>query len=351
MHNMKLLELKALAKEKGFSGYSKLNKAQLLDLLREPTLDENFVATLPDEVEIIQYKDGDEWKEVRKLGIGGSDIGSLLGINKYRSAVDIWVDKLQGSTFQGNRFTYWGNKLERIVAEEFSEQHKGLYVEELDRTLKRGYALANIDRLLFDGEKYGILECKTTSAYNNAEWNGETVPDTYYAQVMHYLAVTGLDYAWIACLIGGQDYKEFYIERNDDECQHILDQCEHFWKNYVEPQIPPPADGSDAYSEYQKSKIDNLEDEMVELEEDETVGRYEELKTEIKTLESELELYKQQWIDKMIAEGVNKAKMGSHKITTVVTNRETLDKKKLKAEIPDSDKYFTTKEIKSYRVS
>lgn len=350
--NKKVSELKALARERGFSRYSKLNKAQLIELLREPELDEKFVATLPEEVEIIQYKDGDDWLETRKLGIGGSDIGSLLGINKYKSAVDVWIDKTTGSSFTGNRFTYWGQKLERIVAEEFAEKNQEYEVEELEKTLKRGHALANIDRLLYHPKKgYGLLECKTTNAFNVKEWDGDTVPESYYAQVMHYLAVTGVQYAYIACLVGGNDYKEFYIERNEDECQFILETCENFWKDYVETLIPPPADGSDAYSEYQKSKIDTLKDEIVELEGDDTVGRYEEILKEIKILETEKEQYKQKWIDEMIEAGVNKAKIGEHKITTVVQKRETLDKKKLKEEIQDSERFFKVTESKFYKVS
>lgn len=248
----------------GLKGYSKLKKAELEKIISEhqvvcddiPYVEEEakkfeFLESLSSDVEVIIYKDEDIWLENRKLGIGGSDIGAILGVNKYKSAIDVYTDKVIGSDFKGNKFTYWGHKLEKVVAEEFETQHDDFIVMNLDRTLKRGRALANIDRLLYSKEKgYGVLECKTTSAYNTSEWEGTTVPQSYFAQVMHYLAVTGLNYAYIACLVGGQDYKEFYIERKEEQCEYILEHCEWWWKEYIETKTPPMPDGSDSYSNY-----------------------------------------------------------------------------------------------------
>ncbi|MGL4999096.1 MAG: lambda-exonuclease family protein [Cetobacterium sp.] len=336
MQNNTVKELREIAKQRGFMRISKLKKVELIELLREPTIDEKFLDTLDVEVDVIKYKDGDDWLETRKLGLGGSDIGSLLGVNKYKTSVDIWVDKVEGSSFQGNRFTYWGHRLEKIVAEEFSEQHTDFTVVELDKTLKRGYALANIDRLIYNPEKgYGILECKTTSAFNNKEWTGESVPESYYAQVMHYLAVTGLDYAYIACLIGGQDYKEFLIERNQDECEFILDKCKDFWENYVVTQVPPPADGSDAYTNYQKAKLGKLEEIEVEITDlDEKISKYKLIQEEIKEKEKEAELIKQKLLDEMIQKGGRKSITEKSKIVILSRNTNSIDKKALAEKYP-----------------
>ncbi|MCJ8341398.1 MAG: YqaJ viral recombinase family protein [Cetobacterium sp.] len=353
MQNKTVKQLKLIAKEKGLKGYSKLNKSQLIELLREPTMAENFLSELPPDIEIIQYKDHDKWLETRKLGIGGSDIAAILGQNSHKCSLEVWEDKINGSEFTGNRFTHFGHKLEPVVADEFSERFPEFLISELDRTLKVNHSLANIDRLLWHPSKgYGVLECKTTSTYNAKAWEGENVPQEYYCQVMHYLAVTGLQYAYIACLIGGNDFKEFYIARNERECDHILNSCEKFWNDYIASGLQPPPDGSDAYSEYQKKKAQTIDSKIeIEIEDSDFTNKYDELSLKIKELEKEQNIIKQKWIDEMIEKNANKAIIGNKKITLITQKRESIDKKKFKEEIPNANDYITISESKFFKLS
>lgn len=348
---MTIKGLRELAKSKGLKGYSKLNKLELEELLKEPTEAEKFEETIQEEVELIIYKNQDNWLETRKLGIGGSDVAAILGESKYKCAVDIWNSKVNGTSFEGNRFTHWGHMLEEVVAKEFSNKHNDFIVFEFNKTFKRGKSLANVDRILYDPLKneYGVLEVKTANFFSGKEWNGETIPQEYYCQVQHYLAVTGLKFAYICCLVGGNDYKEFHLERNNDECNHLLEHCDWFWKTYIDTKLQPPPDGSAAYSEYQKQMAEKLDDKEVELNFD-TI-EFDKLKAEIEERSKKIELIKQTWIDEMIKAGAKKAKLGNHKITTVTQKRESIDKKKLKEEIQDADRFFKVTESKFYKVS
>lgn len=347
---MTVKELKEIAKEKGLKGFSKLRKAELEELLREPTIQEKFIESLPEEVEVITYKDQDQWVETRKLGIGGSDVAAVLGQSKYKSAAEVYETKVNSVKFQGNRYTYFGHKLEPIVAECFQEKHNEYEVVEFEKTLKRGFSLANIDRLLVNKEtgEYGVLECKTTSAHNYKEWEEDTVPQEYYCQVQHYLAVTGLKFAYICCVIGGNDFREFAIERNEEECQLLLEKCENFWKEHVEKRVPPKADGTSAYERHQKELAEKIEsDDVLDLSDDETaISTMEELKElekKYSELEKEIKLKKQQLFDKVMAQGCKKAVIQGAKINWITKTTTTLDKKRL-AEVVDLKEYEIKKE-------
>lgn len=351
MTNKTVKELREIAKQRNIKGYSKLKKDELVELLREPTIQEKFEKTLEENIELIVYKDQENWLETRKLGIGGSDIAGILGESKYKSPIDVWNDKVNGSNFKGNRFTHWGHMLEEVVANEFDNRHKDFVVFKFDKTFKKGRSLANVDRLLYDPLKneYGILEIKTANFFGGKEWNGETVPQEYYCQVQHYLAVTGLNFAWIACLVGGNDYKEFRIARNDDECDYILKTCDEFWNKYIETKLAPPIDGTENYTEYLKEQMENFSDEVVKIEGlDEKVEKIKEIEKNIKDLDKESKLLKQELMLEMIEKECKKAEGKNHKVS-LVKGRSSLDKESFKKTYPEIFNSYFEKE-KEFKV-
>lgn len=192
-----------------------------------------------------------EWLQFRQNGIGGSDVSGIFGLNKYSSPMGVYLSKVTPIDEQNDtagEAAYWGNVLEDVVAKEFEKQ-SGLKVRKKNEMLahdEHPYMIANLDRVIV-GKKQ-ILECKTASIYMAKEWEGDDVPAAYYLQIMHYLAVTGYEGAWVAVLIGGQKFSFKYIERNEEVIQNIISVCSDFWTNHVIPKVPPAYDGSDASS-------------------------------------------------------------------------------------------------------
>lgn len=362
---MTVKELREKAKAMGLKGYSKLKKAELEELIVQTEMNkeelsmEEVKSIVTPLTKVREFTNDEEWHNLRSEGIGGSDAGTLLGINKYKSRIDLYIDKTEGKKNNtNNRFTHFGHKLEKIVFEEFQERNKNLKCYKVPYSLKRGVCLANLDGMIYDQERdrYGVLELKTTSEYNKDEWEGDTVPQSYYAQVQHYLYVTGLSYAYIACLIGGNDYRQFYIERNIDDVELIKKESEKFWKENVLKKVPPMLDGTDAYSKYLLEKAEKENNEIVELDElTSKASEYKEIKDKIAVLEQELKLKEQEIIIEMNNNSCKKAKAGDYKFTIITTNRKTVDKKALEKEhgeimqqFKELEEQYTTIKSSSY---
>ena len=167
----------------------------------------------------------EEWLRYRNMGIGGSDVAALLGISKWKTELELWLEKTgQGDALvQENEAMQWGTIMEPVIRTHFSEI-TGKPVVEVKAILQHPahlYMLANIDGLTVDDEgNPAILEIKTASEYKRSEWeNG--VPVYYQTQVQHYLCVAGIQKAYVAVLIGGNS---FYIHEvdADTEVQQML---------------------------------------------------------------------------------------------------------------------------------
>lgn len=194
----------------------------------------------------------EDWLKARRNGIGGSDAAAIAGVNKWKSPIAVYLEKIgEIENDLQSEPAYWGSQLEELVAREFSTR-TGLKVQRLNAILQHHefpWMFANLDRVIMDPERgRGVLECKTTGAWNDKAWTEDQVPDEYMLQVQHYLAVTGFEYAYIAVLIGGQKYMHKYIARDDQIINYLIKIEADFW-HLVENRTPPAVDGSKASTE------------------------------------------------------------------------------------------------------
>ena len=294
-----------------------------------------------------------EWLKHRQAGIGGSDASCIAGLNPWKSAIQLYMDKKEENPQEQKSLRMeLGNRLEGLVAELFTEA-TGLKVRNVNGILKNDkypFALANIDRAIV-GEK-AFLECKTTNSYALKEWE-EGVPAHYEIQCLHYMAITGATHCYIASLIGNSDFIWHKIERDQETIDYLMQIEKDFWENNIEKDVVPMPDGSDAYSEYLKKKYDKSNGQVIELHLLENgvnkLNRYDEIVADIKVLESEKKLIEQEI--QLHMEEFEVAKIGDRKVTWKSSSRNTIDSKKLKAEMPDiAQQYMKTSTSRTFRV-
>ena len=231
-----------------------------------------------------------EWLRSRQQGIGGSDAGAILGVNRWRTPFQVYMDKTQeiNEPSEQSEAAYWGTELEDLVAREFSKR-TGKKVRRRNAILQSveyPFMTANLDREIV-GEK-SLLECKTVNAFGAKEWDSEEVPASYLVQVMHYLAVTGYEKAFIAVLIGGQKFIYKEVDRDEELIEMIVNAEKDFWENSIVKKVPPPLDGSTAAEKYVKEKYKDSNPEIsvnLKSEYKDKIKNYFELKNTIKELE------------------------------------------------------------------
>jgi putative phage-type endonuclease len=197
----------------------------------------------------------EDWLEVRKRGIGSSDAAAAVGLNPYKSQLELWLEKTgrddllpKSDPHDEDSPTYWGTLLEPIVAAHYSRR-TGHKVRRINAVLQHPHPsllwmLANIDREVIGSEEVQILECKTAGINGARLWK-DGVPEYVQLQVQHQLAVTGKQAADVAVLFGGQALEIHRLQRDDSLIARLIRLEQAFWR-YVETDTPPPADGSES---------------------------------------------------------------------------------------------------------
>lgn len=295
----------------------------------------------------------EEWLQERQSGLGGSDAGTILGVNKWKSKTQLFFEKTNPELSQeiNNEYIYWGNVLEDVVAKEF-ENRTGKRVRRDNRMLRHPeheFMFANMDRVVV-GEK-ALLECKTTSQYNKDLWEGDDIPAQYLCQVQHYMAVTGYEKAYIAVLLGGNTFIWKEIERDEELINILIEAEKDFWESNVQAGVIPEIDGSTATSDFINHMYKDIDDEEIALGDDVNtlLKGIEACKREVKETQELQKKYENQLKDQL---GHNIAgKTESYLVTWKPQTRKSLDSKRLKEEQANLIKdYYKESETRVLRI-
>ena len=278
-----------------------------------------------------------DWLEYRKKGIGGSDASVVCGINRYKSPVELWMEKTNQLPGQeAGESAYWGTQLEPIVRTEFSKR-TGVEVNRVTSLLQseeHPFMLANLDGVC-EHPEFGscIFEAKTASAYKACEWE-DNIPDEYQLQIQHYMAVTGYKAAYIAVLIGGNTFRWKLIERDEELIAMLISLESIFW-NHVQKMTPPQLDGSEASAKFLAERFpkSNPKSQItLPSEAGELLARYDEASEQLETAKEQKQKA-ENLLKQMLGENESGI-WGSRIITWKSISQERLDSKTLKAEHP-----------------
>lgn len=275
----------------------------------------------------------EEWLKLRRHGIGGSDAAAIVGLDRYKSAFDVYADKIGLKEEQpDNEAMRQGRDLEDYVAQRFMEA-TGKKVRRRNAILQHPeypFMTANIDRWVV-GENAGF-EAKTTSVLNRAKFNQGEFPPNYYVQCMHYMAVTGADRWYLAVLVLNKAFYVFTIERDEAEIQTLIDAEKDFWENHVLKQIPPAPDGTESTSELIKQLFPEAREreEIALYGHEDKIQQYLELDAQVKELTQKRDALKQELQLAMSDAEIGRAQ--GYVIEWKNQVRQTLDTKRLKKE-------------------
>ena len=279
----------------------------------------------------------EEWLRIRKSYLTGTDAGAVCGMNPYKSAMQVYVDKT-GPEIEvtDNEAMRLGRDLEDYVAGRFTEatgkkvrKSNAMYVSD-----EHPFMMANVDRLVV-GECAG-LECKTASPYTAERWKDGNVPEWYYLQCQHYMKVLEMDRWYLAVLIFGKGFQYTCLERDEELLNDLVSIEKNFWENHVQAKVLPPPDGSRNADELIQKYFHRKEGAVIRMTGmDEQITRRNELAGLIKKMQAEQKIIEQEL--KMYL-GNAEARTGvsdQYRVTWTEYETRRIDAERLKKEQPE----------------
>jgi putative phage-type endonuclease len=196
----------------------------------------------------------------RRTGIGGSDVGAILGVDRYRDALDVYLDKVQPSEDEATPEMVRGQYLEPVVTKMYQDYTgRRLKPGKFRRHREHDFLIGHPDRIIvardrppytnpFDGA--GVLEAKTANRYVFDRMRVEGLPQSYVLQLQHYMGVCGVKWGAFAVLCPDPwQFVTFDLVFDTVLFENVAPVVERFWTEHVlakVPPQPPKVDWSDA---------------------------------------------------------------------------------------------------------
>jgi putative phage-type endonuclease len=204
-----------------------------------------------------------EWHSERTNGIGGSEVGTILGLNPYESAYALWAKRTGRipSEVKENWAIRFGKAFESPILGLWAEDHPewAVYTTGTYEHVDTPYLHANPDALAYNPQtdEWMVIEVKT------ARNTWDEVPPGYIAQVLHYMHVLGIRRGCLVA-VAGMTWNEYEVPYNEEmiEAQNSL--IGYFWQS-LKHDTRPSWDGSDATYHAVRAQHTDIDGSEVEL--------------------------------------------------------------------------------------
>lgn len=190
-----------------------------------------------------------EWLEARKKGLGGSDASSVLGLNPWKTNVELWEEKTgrrEDDDISGKECVKYGVSCEPLMREMFKLDYPDFKVAHEENVVlqhsEHPQLKASLDGRLWDQTgRLGILEIKTTTVQRGSDYDKwkDQVPQNYFIQLLHYMLVTGAEFAMLKARLKNEwgseisiTEKHYRFERSDhtSDLEYLLHAELEFWE-------------------------------------------------------------------------------------------------------------------------
>nr|DAP84315.1 MAG TPA: Exonuclease [Caudoviricetes sp.] len=255
------------------------------------------------------------WQYRRMESIGGSDIGTIMGVNKYSTPHQLWLEKTgRVEPWQGNDATHWGQMLEPVIASEY-EKISGMKLLHCDglQIPQIPYLIGSPDRIVVnpadETKAVAIWEGKTTrnnvatdeidedgravmlwgkgDVYDEAQnlvQADNRVPDSYLLQVHAYMLLTGIPTTKLSCLLSTSDFRTYTIDFNEDLALEILKQTREWWiRHILHDEEPQQTERDLKHTQQEPSKI--VASDEIKLK----IQQYKDLKKQADELDKQIQ--------------------------------------------------------------
>lgn len=198
-----------------------------------------------------------EQLELRRTGVAATDVAAVVGVNPYRSILDVWRDKRgESAPWEGNAETRWGERMEPVLRAYYAETHN-VRLEQVGtlRHPDEPWMVATPDAAVYEYANPNPsrgLECKQHGWRMGAHYGTpgtDEIPLYELCQCVWNMAVTGLERWDLIVVISGPPVV-YTIDRDEEVIDDLRDRCRRFWIDCVQGGAVPEPDGSDAFDEW-----------------------------------------------------------------------------------------------------
>lgn len=300
-------------------------------------------------LDVLEFTDEQDWEQIRRKGIGGSDVGAIIGLNEYTSPLQIYKAKVEDikTDLSKNVNVRKGKDLEPVIRTNyvFPEFKKlGYIVKKVDCMLintKYPWIRANLDGIAIkeDSDNYKdniIIEIKFVSEWGETKWNGDDyfgIPASYYAQVQTYMLVTGAKKAVVCALFESSwEVKYYTIPRDEEFISDLIKKTQLFYEYHMLMKIPP-AFKTGIDKEDIIEVIDTPKECYTDKLMDSLVSQYKQLDNDIKRLTEEKNTVKENLVNRYLDGGRGEYSPDAVKVTHYMQTK--FDTTKFKKDFPE----------------